>query len=427
MSAGERWVLLGLARARAPWFSEVARWATSASLAAEFTKCLTAEEVRARLASGRPHSALLVDAGVPGLDRDLVAVAAAAGTAVLAVDDGRGPRWSSDLGVAATLPATFDRPALLDALQAHARPVGRTDVLPPLLDDEQAGGWRGRLVAVCGPGGTGASTAAIALAQAAAAEVRLGGRVVLADLARHAEQAVLHDAPEPGPGLQELVEAHRLGRPGPDEVWAMTFEVPRRGYRLLLGLRRPEAWSTLRPRAADAALDGLRRAFGLTVADVDGDVEGEDQGGSLDVEERNHLARSVVAAADVVVAVGAPGLKGTHALGVLLRELVAAGVEPPRLLPVVNRAPRHPRPRAELARALAVSSGGLAAGPAWVPERRVEEALIDGAPLPAQVVGPLAGPVRHLLDAHPVGPAGPAPVPVAPGSLGTWAGEDVAG
>ena len=52
------------------------------------------------------------------------------------------------------------------------------------------------------------------------------------------------------------------------------------------------------------------------VADVTGDVEGEAEGGSADVEERNHLARSAVLNSSVVVAVGAPGMKGVHSLAV---------------------------------------------------------------------------------------------------------------
>ncbi|MST32488.1 hypothetical protein GHK86_07105, partial [Acidimicrobiaceae bacterium USS-CC1] len=70
--ATERWVLLGLAPARAAWFGEVTRWSTSGALPAEFVKCLSAEEARARLGSGRPWSALVVDAAAPGFDRDLV-------------------------------------------------------------------------------------------------------------------------------------------------------------------------------------------------------------------------------------------------------------------------------------------------------------------------------------------------------------------
>lgn len=89
MSAGERYVVLGLAPARAAWFRSVGSWANSGALAAEFVKCLSAEEVGARLASGRPYSALVADGCLPSLDRDLVARAAAAGCAVLVVDDRR--------------------------------------------------------------------------------------------------------------------------------------------------------------------------------------------------------------------------------------------------------------------------------------------------------------------------------------------------
>ncbi|MBV9660057.1 MAG: hypothetical protein JO337_02755, partial [Acidimicrobiales bacterium] len=62
--AAERYVLLGLAPPRTGWFESVAQWTMSASIAAEFVKCVSAEEVRARLASGRQHSALLVDVGL---------------------------------------------------------------------------------------------------------------------------------------------------------------------------------------------------------------------------------------------------------------------------------------------------------------------------------------------------------------------------
>lgn len=431
MSAGERWVLLGLARARAPWFRDVAQWATSASIAGEFIKCVSVDEVRARLASGRPHSALLVDVALPAFDRDLVGAADDARTPVIGVGDGSALGWSAvDVGVAAVLPPDFGRDQLLDVLAAHGRPVGRADALPPSLDDGRLPHWRGRLIAVCGSGGVGASTAAIALAQAAAADVRYGRRVLLADLALHADQAVLHEAPDLGPGVQELVDAHRLGRPGAEDVRAMTFDVPRRGYRLLLGLRQPSAWSALRSRSIDAAVDGLRQAFQVTVADVTGDVEGEGDGGSLDIEERNHLARSVTAAADAVAVVGLPGLKGLHSLANLLSALRASGVEPSRLLPVINRAPRHPRARSEMAAALAMATerAGPLSGPVYLPERKVEEALRDGAPLPAQVVEPLYGAVRSLLEQHgdEVPPATAGPQRIVPGRLGRWAdSEDV--
>ena len=48
-----RFVVLGLARPRTPWFGEVGRWATSGSAPLEFIRCVSREEVAANLASGR--------------------------------------------------------------------------------------------------------------------------------------------------------------------------------------------------------------------------------------------------------------------------------------------------------------------------------------------------------------------------------------
>jgi hypothetical protein len=263
--------------------------------------------------------------------------------------------------------------------------------------------------------------------------VAVAGRLVLlADFCRRAQQAVLHDTGEVVPGVHELVDAHRHGAPTPAEVAALTFAVDRRGYRLLLGLRRPRYWSALRPRSFEAALDGLRRAFGAVVCDVDGDLEGESTAGSLDVEERNVMSRTAVAAADVVLAVGRPGIKGLHSLAWLLHDLVEVDVPGERIVPVLNGAPRSPRLRAQLQAALHALVQDLPAtiGPAvFLPSRPVEAALRDGAPvpapLPALVLGAYAatrdrvGP-RHGLEASAMG----APVAVVPGTLGRSAGAD---
>ncbi|MDQ2754764.1 MAG: hypothetical protein M3R71_04355, partial [Actinomycetota bacterium] len=142
--ADARYVLLGLAQARAPWFTRLSQLATSASVAAEFIKCLSAEEVRARLSTGRAHSALLIDSSLAAFDRDLVATAVAGGVPVFVVTDGRGPSWSpEDIGVAAVLPAGFGRAELLGALGAHATMVSRGDQLPPLIAEPPVPLWRG--------------------------------------------------------------------------------------------------------------------------------------------------------------------------------------------------------------------------------------------------------------------------------------------
>ena len=431
--AGERYVVLGLAQARSSWFRAVAQWANSASIPAEFVKCVSAEELRARLASGRPFSALLIDSGLAALDRDLVDVARRVQCAVIVIDDRRTARDWESLGVQDVLPDFFDRKTLLDSLAATAvmirrgEPVPGETASPPLA-------VTGSVAAVCGSGGTGASTIAIALAQGLADEPRYGGAVLLADLALHAEQAMLHDARDVVPGVQELVDAHRAGRPSPSDIRAMTFIVEDRQYSLLLGLRKARGWSTIRPRAFEAAFASLRQNYRVVVCDIDAEFEGEDEGGSVDVEERHLMARTAAASASVVFAVGVPGMKGLHSLVRVIGDLSSFGVPAERIMPVVNRASSRPRVRAEITATLASLTGNLSgvgarvASPIFVPERRVDELLRDGVRLKPDMTMPLSGAFTAVARRAVSGPA-PVPPPregaeperVAAGSLGVWA------
>lgn len=419
----DRFVLLGLARPRAPWFAAVSRWATTATIPAEFVKCVSGEELRARLASGRPWSAVLLDGTMPAVDRDLIAAARDAGCPAIVVDEREGAqRWRA-VGAAGVLRGAFDRGALLEVLDAVAVTVGRPLVVPSGDVDLPDGRGTGIVVAVCGAGGTGTSTSAAALAQGLAAS---GRSTLLADLARHAEQAALHDVRDVVPGVQELVEAHRNGVPTADDIRSLTFSVVDRGYALLLGLRRARYWPALRPRAFATAFDSLRRSFDVVVCDVTADFEGEADAGSADVEERNLAARTSVAEADVVVVVGRPGVKGIHSLLRVLGDLGTAGVPSARILPVVTPAPRSPRARAEVAAAIAelarpVLGGGTMASPVFLPSKPVELAFRDGTALPAPLPGRLAGGVLGVYDQ--VGQRSrhaTEPVPVAVGSLGSF-------
>jgi MinD-like ATPase involved in chromosome partitioning or flagellar assembly len=416
--SGERWVLLGLARPRQPWFAAVGRDATSGALPVEFLKCVSAEEVRVRLAGGRPCSAVLLDGGLPAVDRDLLAAVVESGAAAVVVDAGRAGRDWEGLGATTVLAPDFGHRELLDALDAAATPVGTGG------DVEEAvrAGATGRLALVCGPGGTGASTAAAALAQGLGAE---GADVVLADLALRAEQAMLHDVRDVVPGIQELVEAHRSGTPPPEDVRALTFAVVARRYALLLGLRRARSWTAQRPRALAAAVDSLLSAFHVVVADVTADFEGEADAGSADVEDRNALARTALARADVAFVVGRPGVKGLHSLVRTVVDVVDAGLVPTRVVPVVAAAPRSPRVRAEVARAVAELAGPAlpepVAAPVFLPARRVESALRDALPLPAPLPARLAGAFAAVV-ARQGRAAAPSrgPVRVAPGTLASW-------
>lgn len=423
MSAAERHVILGLATVRSEWFTQVARWSTVGAIPVEFVKCISVEELRSRLDSGRPHSGLLIDSGCAGLDRDLIDRSTRVGTPVIVVGPPN-PRWLT-LGAAATLPSVVRRDELVAAITSHLRPVRTLDTgIEPGPDSPATEGTAGPLITVLGGGGSGVSTLAIALAQGLA---DTGSDVVLADLCLDADQAVLHDPGEVGPGVQELVEAHGRSAPSAAEVRALTHEVVARRYHLLLGLRRHEDWATLRPRRVDAALDGLARAFSVTVADLDSDLEGEAATGSVEVEERNLLARTAVSRATVIWVVGRADTTGLHGLVRSVSRLRRHGVDDARIQMVVNRAPRRPSRRAEITRTLADLTGAGGDRPLRPPlqvgeQRGLDSAVRDGVRLPAAWADRLrAAAEEHLAS---VGPssvtAGTQPVAVVPGRLGSW-------
>lgn len=427
----DRWVVLGLAHPRAGWFSTMAKWSTAAAVPVDFVKCVSPDEVRARLAGGRAHSALLVGGDVVGLDRDLVDETRTTGCAVIVVGPRRGSSWT-DLNADAALPAQFERADLIAALNEHAPAIDEVVSLPADESEERNFDWRGHLIAVTGPGGTGASTVAIALAQALGADASNSGMVLLADMARTGEQAMLHDTQEVVPGLQELTEAHRTGHLATDEVRRMAFDAVGRGYHLLLGLRRHRDWTVIRRRSFTQALSGLRRSYRFVVAEVDCDVEGEAETGSIDIEERNLIARTVLEQAELVLVIGTSSSKGVHALCRELRNLSAFGVPADRLVPIVNRAPRSTRRRSEITAALSALLDGAeelngVPAPMYLPERRdLDDLIRDAAPMPSALTQPL-----HRLIAANSGilrsrrrDATTEPVAVVPGSLGSWVEDD---
>jgi MinD-like ATPase involved in chromosome partitioning or flagellar assembly len=426
----ERYVVAGLGRARAEWFARVSGWATAAAIPVEFVRCVSGAELRARLTSGRPFSAILVEGGVTGVDRDLLLLAREVGAAAVVVAT-EGARDWVELGAASILPEGFGREDLLETLAAVAEPVS---AVATTVDEPTAGadhqGTRGRLVAVTGAGGVGTSTVAIALAQGLAAGAGSPDDVLLADLCRVADQAMLHDSKVVVPGVQELVETHRTLTPGRAAVQELTFRVPSRCYRLLLGLRRPRHWVALRPRALEAALSSLTRTFHTVVADVEPELDGEAETGSIDLEERNLAARLVVGRADAVVVVGEPSMKGVFAQVRVIADLLAFGVPQDRVVPVVNRGPRRSRQRAELTRTIAglletQAAGAGLASPVFLPDRRVEQALRDGVALPDPLPTTLAKAVEAVVSrAAATDAPSSLPVPVAPGSLGALAGHD---
>ncbi len=424
--SGGRYVLLGLAHPRSEWFRQLAQWCNGGALPAELLKCLSPDEIVHRLDSGRPASALIVDASLPGVDRDLLTAATQHGCAVIVVDDPRVARDWVSIGAHTIIPPGFDRSQLLDALATHATMIDRATQAPTTNSTTNDSPFRAKVISVVGPGGTGSSTVSIALAQAQAAS----RQVVLVDLKLHAEQAMLHDVNQPVGGLQSLVDAHRSGDVSAERLHEFCLGVPRRGYELLPGLRRARFWSAIRPVAFTAAFATLTNTFETVVCDLDSDLEREDTGGSIDVEERTSMSRTALLESDVVFVVGHPSMKGLHSLNRLLIEIGELGVPMNRVVPVFNQAAKSPRVRAGYNTALAEliewrQGEHPGVTPIHLPYREVDELLRSGDPLPTSLVSPLQPAIDSISG--PTNEASKRPslfTRLLPGSLGMSRFED---
>lgn len=425
-----RYTVVAVARSPQGWFAEVARWATNARVPIELLKCLSPDEVEAVLGSGRRVSALLVDGGLGSIDRDLIDRASELGTPTLVIADGRTHRDWESLGAVEVLPPALDPDRLMEALSRHSEAV---DQRPPRIaraSFDPPTGQLAPLIGVTGAGGTGSSTIAAALAQVLGdlTPVKPDGTpdVLLVDADLRGDLAMFHDIGDVIPGLPELVDAVRLDELDPTEIDPFLFDVTPRPYRLLLGPRRPREWVTLRPRTVLATLALLRRHHGAVVVDHDRELDGEAETGSVDVEEFHGVARTVVAHADLVLAVGTPGMKGVHGLVRLLDDLEEAGLPPERVLPVVNRAPRNPSGRAGVTAAIAQLAGErVAPPPLFLPEiRQLEDHHRQVRRFSSPLVRPLNRRVVRMLETLGPRTAAGAPERVKPGELGTFEHHD---
>lgn len=357
-------------------------------LVADVVAAASPEEAWAALTTGRRYSAVVMG----GTDPDLAEAARGAGIPIVRV------------------PHAWPPAALAQAIEAVSAPVVQADrplqLGPAPCPASFAKGRRseGHLVAVCGPGGTGVSTVAAQLAAARAVGTPAPeNAVLLADLARRADQAFLHRIEETSAGLLPLIQAGRCRPITAADIHRATVAVA--GFRLLPGLRRPEHWTAVSRPAFDEILSRLVERFHLVVADITGDFEGEADGGSIDVEDRNHPARASARAADVVVVVGRWGTNGGRRLTQLINELLDLGVEPARIQPVVTRSDGYGlggQTESVGPRVCGLPAATIVLTPA-TPRQRLAATLADR-------LATVGRPDR-----------GPALVPVRPGSLGCGA------
>ncbi|MEX2324269.1 MAG: hypothetical protein WD576_00835 [Nitriliruptoraceae bacterium] len=432
----EHYRILGLARFDASWFQTIGTWASASAIPAEFTRCVSLNEVRARLAAGVPTSCVLVAASVRGIDRDFIAHARKYGASVIIVDDAGDRRPWLDIGAAAVVDTELERTHLVELLKAHGQAIrGEHDATEPDVHPAQVAA--GRVIAVTGSGGTGASTCAIAAAQGLASVPAAtpgrgahgnAPRVLLADGKLCGELAMLHNTTEVVPTIQDVVEAHRTATPIPSEVVGQTFDVSERGYRLLLGLRHRHHWALLHERAVRATMTSLVGAFEVVIADVGADLEGDQPSGSNDIANRNVLARTIVDQADSIVVVAQSSMKGLYSGVRLIADIVATGIRVTAVVPMINQVPRQPHRRASLVRAFGqlvqMCSNSLPElaelrKPVLLPRVNVETCLRDGTMLPARLVAPIGRSLRgSLAQRRPErGDIDRAPTPVVPGEL----------
>jgi MinD-like ATPase involved in chromosome partitioning or flagellar assembly len=409
--------ILALARPRSPWLAELTRWSGSGSIGTELIRCISADEVRARLASLQRFSAVLIDEHSIGLDRDLLAGCSDVACASIVVTTGIARRDWVALGADRTIDSSFTSDELLTTLRAIATPIEQPDLHPLTSATGSSPEPLAPLIAVTGGGGTGRSTVAIGLAQSLPGSALVDGSL-------HASLALMIGDVDVVPALQELVEAHRSGSPSPDEVRAVFSPCNRHGFELLPGLRRHRDWTSLRPRAVEATVRSVRKAYPIVVADIDADVEGESDTGSFDIGDRNSLARTFAGSADSVVVTGRTDLAGLGRLVNTVTTLLDFGIEPERIFPLVLRPSRCPLSANEIRRSIATlleaAMPGVTITNTSVVElpRDLDIILLDGAPLPTSFTEQLRRvvPPESAFDARRLEPA--QTVALTPGELG---------
>ncbi|CAN5920397.1 hypothetical protein BH23ACT10_BH23ACT10_05500 [soil metagenome] len=411
--------LLGLVSRTAAWPQRVEAWTSAGQLPVLVSYCQSAAHLQARLRSDQGTTVALLDGDLSFVDRDLLAGIAADGGVAVVIEGPRRQRDWVELGASHVLPVDFDQRQLLRAVGTNSPSVAPS---PP-------GRSVAPMIAVTGPGGTGASVTAVAVAQGLAADRR---RVLLADCCLHAEQAMLHNAHGAQPCLTDVIELHAHRTPERRQVRQLALGIVERGYYLLPGIPRARHWSRVGTGSFQSALQSLRTAFDAVVIDVDADVEGEAEGGSIEVEERNVLARTVLSAADAVLVVGQPTMKGVYALVRVMIDLLEFGVRPQRLLAVVNQAGASDTARAELSRAVRHLidgvTGGRAVGPVlFAPRVALEERLRERDAVPDSWSSLLADATAVVLDRSGGGGEANGPVRVTAGALGHWDGPDTPG
>lgn len=347
-------------------------------------RCADMPEVIAAAHAGVARIAVL-SADLAGLDRASLARVRAAGVRIVLLADRLDRERSLGLGVEAVLDVAAPVEEVVRAARACAEDpaddVDEADPDAPLEADPPA---TGRVCAVWGPhGAPGRTTLAVNLA---------------AELADLDESVLLVDADTWGgavaqtiglldesPGLAAATRAASNGSLDTVALARLGLVVEPR-LRVLTGLSRPDRWRELPAAGLDAVWETARGLASWTVVDCGFSIEDEPGTGfeAMLGPRRNAATASALAAADVVVVVGAGEPVGIQRLVQALQDLAEAGLVQARRVVVVNRiraSAAGPYPEQAVVEALVRYAG--VEDPVLVPDDRaaLDRAMLAGETL----------------------------------------------